>query len=106
LPHDYDLKKTVVTLQEIDNLMNKIKLPIKARRFNLKFKKLGIYKNDGFYSKELNTIIIEARRPEVFVHELGHLIYDNNIKISKKISGVNSEDYAKKFQESFIKEFI
>jgi len=55
---------------------------------------------DGFYSKETNTIIVDARKTEVFIHELGHMIYDNDIKINKKIKGIDSEDYAKNFQIS------
>lgn len=98
LPMDYDLNKTIQALTDFKEIMDKIKLPIKARKFNLKFKKLGIYKDDGFYSKETNTIIVDARKTEVFIHELGHMIYDNEIKINKKIKSVNSEDYAKNLQ--------
>ena len=97
LPMDYDLNKTIQALTAFKAIMDKIKLPIKARKFNLKFKKLGIYKDDGFYSKETNTIIVDARKTEVFLHELGHMIYDNNVKINKKITSIDSEDYAKKF---------
>jgi len=100
LPMDYDLNKTIKALTDFKEIMDKIKLPIKARKFNLKFKKLGIYKDDGFYSKETNTIIVDARKTEVFIHELGHMIYDNDIKINKKIKGIDSEDYAKNFQIS------
>ena len=103
LPMDYDLEKTINTLIEFKRIMDKIKLPIKARKFNLKFKKLGIYKDDGFYSKETNTIIVDARKTEVFIHELGHMIYDNEIKINKKIKRINSEDYAQKFVLEFNK---
>lgn len=94
LPMGYDLRKTIQALTEFKDVMDKIKLPIKARKFNLKFKKLGIYKDNGFYSKETNTIIIDARKTEVFIHELGHMIYDNNIKINKKFMCEDSEDYA------------
>lgn len=97
LPMDYDLNKTIQSLTDFKEIMDKIKLPIKARNFNLKFKKLGIYKDDGFYSKETNTIIVDARKTEVFIHELGHMIYDNEIKINKKIKSEDSEDYAKQF---------
>ncbi len=67
LPMDYDLNKTIQALTDFKEIMDKIKLPIKARKFNLKFKKLGIYKDDGFYSKETNTIIVDARKTEVFL---------------------------------------
>lgn len=101
LPIDYDKNKTIVALKEFKIIMDKIKLPVKARNFNLKFKKLGVYKDDGFYSKEVNTIIVDARKTEVFVHELGHMIYDNEIKINKKLIAEGSEDYAKKFSLMF-----
>lgn len=97
LPMDYDNKKTIHVLKEFQNIMDYIKLPVKARKFHLKFKKLGIYKDDGFYSKETNAIIIDPRKTEVFIHELGHMIYDNNIKINKKIKSLDSETYAKQF---------
>jgi hypothetical protein len=103
LPMDYDLNKTINALKEFKQIMDSIKLPVKARKFNLKFKKLGIYKDDGFYSKETNAIIVDARKIEIFVHELGHMIYDNNIKINKKIIGRDSEDYAKNFAKYCIK---
>lgn len=101
LPIDYDKTKTINALKEFKQIMDKIKLPIKARKFNLKFKKLGIYKDDGFYSKETNTIIVDARKTEVFTHELGHMIYDNGLKINKKVKAINSEDYAKNFSLIF-----
>jgi hypothetical protein len=85
LPSDYEYKKTIDALIYFKQIMDKVNFPIKARKFNLKLKKLGIYKDDGFYSKELNTIIVDARNVNVFIHELGHLIFDNNIKINKKI---------------------
>lgn len=60
---------------------------------------LGIYKDARFYSKETNSIISDAKKTEVFIHELGHMIYDNriNININKKIKGMDIEDYAKNF---------
>ena len=97
LPMDYDSKKTIQVLKEFQNIIDYIKLPIRFRKFHLKFKKLGIYKDDGFYSKETNAIIIDPRKTEVFIHELGHMIYDNNIKINKKIKSLDSETYAKQF---------
>lgn len=97
LPQDYDLNKTIEALEYFKSVMDKVKLPIRARNFNLKFKKLGTYKDDGFYSQELNTIVVDARKVDVFIHELGHLIFDNDIKISKTIKSNNSEDYAIKF---------
>lgn len=100
LPMDYDLNKTIKALTDFKEIMDKIKLPIKARKFNLKFKKLGIYKDDEFYSKEKNTIIVDARKTEVFLRKLGHMIYDNNVKINKKIKSLDSEDYAQEFQNS------
>ena len=97
LPMTYDLNKTLHSLKYFKDVMNSIKLPIKARKFNLKLKKLGIYKEDGFYSKEANTIIVDARNTSVFTHELGHLIYDNKYKINRSIKGSNSEEYAQNF---------
>lgn len=97
LPSDYDTERTVFALNEMKKIMDFVKLPIKSRNFNLKFKKLGTFKDNGFYSFETNTIIIDPRFTNVFVHELGHMIYDNKLKINKSIKASNSEDYAQKF---------
>lgn len=102
LPYDFDKEKTLLAMHHYKNILDKIKFPIRKRNFNLKFKKLGNYKVNGFYCLDTNTILVDPRKIDTFYHELGHLIYDNNIKIYKVIKAENSEDYADKI-ERYIK---
>lgn len=99
LPYDFDKDKSLSTMHHYKNILDKLRFPIRKRNFNLKFKKLGNYKVNGFYCLDTNTILVDPRKIDTFYHEIGHLIYDNNIKISKIIKAENSEDYANKIEK-------
>lgn len=99
LPYEFSKSKTILNLNEYKKILDLIKFPIKKRNFNLKFKKLGHYRVNGFYCFYTNTIIVDPRKTNTFYHELGHLIYDNNININKKIKAIDSEEYAVKFND-------
>jgi hypothetical protein len=89
-----------------DNVLQSIGFPDSERAFNLKFRKLGTYKENGFYSYETNTIIVDSREIDVYSHELGHLIYDRQVQIEYDIDAANSEDYAQKFWDAIMREQI
>lgn len=97
LPGDYELEKTVVTLDSYHETLNRITFPDSERSFHLKFRKLGSFRVDGFYSEELNTVVVDPRMADVFYHELGHLIYDRKISISVIIGANDSEEFARLF---------
>lgn len=99
LPYDFDKEKTLLTMHHYKKILDNLKFPIRKRNFNLKFKKLGNYKVNGFYCFDTNTILVDPRKIDTFYHEIGHLIYDNNININKVIKAENSEDYANKIEE-------
>lgn len=97
VPDDYELERTVVTLDSYGDTLDSIGFPRSERAYNLKFRKLGSYKANGFYSEETNTVIVDPRASDVFYHELGHLIFDRKIPISIRIDANDSEEFAQLF---------
>jgi hypothetical protein len=94
LPSDYDLAKTLAALAEYDDKLRKIGFPNDERGFELKFRKLGSFKANGFYSAELNIVIVDPRYPAVFYHELGHLVYDRRVSINLLLNADDGEAFA------------
>lgn len=94
LPSDYDLTKTLASLAGYDNTLRKIGFPDNERGFELKFRKLGSFKANGFYSRELNIVIVDPRYPAVFYHELGHLVYDRSVPINLNLNANDGEAFA------------
>lgn len=106
LPMDYDVARTITAFEWYDSVLKAIDFPSRERSYHLKFKKLGTYKDNGFYSYETNTIIVDPREIDVYFHELGHLIYDRDIKINSDIEAANSEDYAQRFWDTIVRQQI
>ncbi len=93
--------------------MNELK--IENRNFELRFKKLGLYKKKGMYFKNSKTLIIDPRHSRTIFHELGHYIHETNTpfyfngeKITKrarnKIIKANKPKYKSKFNNHRIEE--
>ena len=62
--------KTIIQIKE--------ELNLKKFNFSLRIKKIRMKKH-GMYIINTNSIIIDPRHPDVFIHELGHYIYENSL---------------------------
>ncbi len=103
LPGDYDLNRTLSALRWYNDLLTEIGFPDKERGYHLKFKRLGTYSDNGFYSFETNTVIVDPREIDIFFHEIGHLIYDRGVIINLNVAASNSEDYAQRFWDTVVR---
>lgn len=103
LPHDYDSRKTVSAITAIADFLDEVKANPAVRLFHLRFRRLGNYKANGFYSKETATIIVDPRNVDVFVHELGHHIQDNALDLAADIQDAHRdpEDFAQAFTHRY-----
>lgn len=91
IPQLYDKNKLVYGLKYINNILNS--LNIKNRNFKLRFKKLKLYKKEGMFFKNNNTIIVDPRNINAFKHELGHYIFENNIPMTLNNKRLYKQDY-------------
>jgi hypothetical protein len=83
----------------IDANYNLEKLNLKHHNFELRFKKLGLYKKEGMFIKKHNILIIDPRKTKAFYHELGHFIYENGLSFNlngKRVYKSNFESISKK----------
>lgn len=74
-------------------------LNLKHHNFELRFKKLGLYKKEGMFIKKHNILIVDPRKTNAFYHELGHFIYENGLSFSlngKRVYKSNFESISKK----------
>jgi hypothetical protein len=76
IPLNKDKENVILFLR----VVLKLKRELNLRKFNfsLRIKKTG-KKKQGMFVVNANTMIVDPRFPEVFVHELGHYIYENKI---------------------------
>lgn len=97
IPEGYDKEKLENALQYIVNVLNQFE--IKKRHFKLRFKKIKLYKKNGMFFKNANTIIIDPRSVYSFKHELGHFIYENGINFTHNGKRINKETMNKIIQK-------
>lgn len=104
IPQFYNLEALITFLNEIKNLKEKLK--IENFSFKLRFKKLKHFKKDGMYIVNDKTIVVDPRKPKAFIHELGHYIFEENIKIefNLKIIETKSNNIQKSKFETYSKE--
>ncbi len=97
IPEGYDKDKLENALDYIVNVLNQF--DIKKRNFKLRFKKIKLYKKNGMFFKNANTIIIDPRSVYSFKHELGHFIYENGINFTYNGKRINKESMNKIIQK-------
>ena len=76
VPVNKDSENVVSFLRDASKL--KRELNLKKFNFSLRIKKTG-KKKKGMFVVNANTMIVDPRYPEVFVHELGHYIYEHKL---------------------------
>lgn len=106
IPKNYDEQELLNNLVLINKNLEHLKL--KHHNFNLRFKKLGLYKKTGMFIKNTNTIIVDPRHVNDFYHELGHFIYENKLSFffkEKRIYPSSFKNVSKKEDVSFLKKY-
>ena len=102
LPRDYDKEKVFNLLYKLNQTLDYLK--IENRDFDLRFKKLGLYKKRGLYIKNAQCIIVDPRNANTIFHELGHFIHETNTTFyldEKKITKRNRKKIIKENKLTF-----
>lgn len=81
MPLNKDSENMTKFLKQVYKL--KKDLNLKKFNFSLRIKKIK-NKKLGMFIVGSNTMVIDPRHPEVFIHELGHYIYENKLAFSYK----------------------
>lgn len=102
VPGAADSKKTRAFIDTATHFMDVIGFPHNSRNFALRIKKLGHYRTQGFWFQEANTMILDPRYVDTFVHELGHLIFDSQVEGFDADRFSDSEKYADAFERKYI----
>lgn len=87
IPQFYNLESLIKFLNEVKEI--KENLAINTLSFKLRFKKIKHFKKDGMYIVNEKTIIVDPRKPKAFIHELGHYIFEENIKININFTNID-----------------
>ena len=82
IPDDYDKKRLLNALSYIDTILKDFE--VENRDFIIRFKKLGTYKKKGMYIKPSKTIVLDVKHINLFQHELGHFLFEEDISFSYK----------------------
>jgi hypothetical protein len=105
-PLKYEQKKVLNLLNDFSSVLEFLK--IDNRDFEIRFKKLGLYKKEGMYLKKSKTLIIDPRHSRTIFHELGHFIYETDTpfyidgkKITKRSRNKIIKDNKDKYQSLF-----
>lgn len=104
VPMDYKINETFKFLREVRAFLNKAE--IKKLNTHLRIRKILKLKKNGMFIVNGNTLIIDPRRPEKIIHEIGHYIYENRLAFNlngKRIYKNRFEQIVNKNQ-SIIKE--
>tara|TARA_Y100000588_G_scaffold267259_1_gene282304 strand:- start:3548 stop:4513 length:966 start_codon:yes stop_codon:yes gene_type:complete len=99
IPNNKDVKNTANFLRYVLKL--KRELNLKRFNFSLRIKKTK-KENQGMFIVNSNTIIIDPRNPEVFIHELGHYIYENKLAFTyndKRYYPSQFKNYVNKYKK-------
>ena len=100
IPQFYNLESLIIFLNEVKEI--KEKLEIDNLSFKLRFKKLKHFKKDGMYIVNDKTIIVDPRKPNAFIHELGHYIFEEKINTKlPKLQTNNNTFYNKSKFENY-----
>lgn len=76
LPRLYEKNKVINLLSDFEYILDT--LNIKNRKFELRFKKIGLYRKRGMYLKNAECLIVDPRYSDTLFHELGHFIHETN----------------------------
>tara|TARA_B100002019_G_C21255825_1_gene593788 strand:- start:162 stop:1190 length:1029 start_codon:yes stop_codon:yes gene_type:complete len=90
LPASYEKNKVKKLLEDLEYVLNFLK--IENRSFEVRFKKLGLYKKEGMYLKNAKCIIVDPRYAKTLFHELGHFLYETNTSFLYKNKKLNKKD--------------
>lgn len=92
IPFNYKREETFEFLKETKQFLNKINL--KKLAVNFRIRKILKLKKNGMFIVNGNTLVIDPRRPEKVIHELGHYIYENGLAFNLN----NKRIYKHKFE--------
>lgn len=97
LPRLYEKNKVINLLSDFEYVLDT--LNIKNRKFELRFKKIGLYRKRGMYLKNAECLIVDPRYSETLFHELGHFIHETNT-----IFFINNKKITKASRKKIIKD--
>lgn len=73
---EVDLKSVGLVTQEFQKLNHRIFHDFKSPNVALRFRKLGRHHASGLYYPSINTMVVDFRHPDSFVHEYFHMLDD------------------------------
>lgn len=122
IPLNFDITELSKFLKDIRKIkeffkLENIDITLRIKKFNKK------YNFTGLFNPALNTIVLDGRDKNAFIHELGHYIYENKIEIenfkateTKNLKNykegthvsydLESEKFALSFEEKFLDLFF
>lgn len=82
-----DFLKSILKVKENFKL-NDLNMTLRIKKFALK------YSYEGVYNKLLKTVVLDARHRDVFFHELGHYIFENQLNYFYDNKVFSFEEYS------------
>lgn len=73
---DVDLQSVEIVTKEFIKLNQRIFHDFKSKNVALRFRKLGRHHASGLYYPSINTMVVDFRHPDSFVHEYFHMLDD------------------------------
>ncbi len=73
---EVDLKSVDIVTKEFQKLNQQVFHDFKSKDVALRFRKLGRHHASGLYYPSINTIVVDFRHPDSFVHEYFHMLDD------------------------------